>query len=279
VATWERRPIARGRRAEQLLENAEGQWKKAEDPSVSEPERTRAATRAAKSEALAAELDPPNDDGDPPSATVADDLPKHRVPSDPDGVPDPHAQRNFTDADSRIMVAGGTYVQAYHAQVSVDDTAQVIVALAVTNQPPDVEHFVPMLDRIEGGLGRLPQRVSGDSGYYSNANVQHFAARGIDAYIAVGRTPHGASVAALPRASSPTKMQMRAKLESPEGHAIYARRKVIVEPVFGQIKSALGFRRFSLRGLAKVRCEWALVCLAHNLLKLFRFTRSRLLPA
>jgi hypothetical protein len=162
-------------RAEQLLENAEGQWKKAEDPSVSEPERTRAATRAAKSEALAAELDPPNDDGDPPSATVADDLPKHRVPSDPDGVPDPHAQRNFTDADSRIMVAGGTYVQAYNAQVSVDDTAQVIVALAVTNQPPDVEHFVPMLDRIEGGLGRLPQRVSGDSGYYSNANVQHWS--------------------------------------------------------------------------------------------------------
>ena len=176
------------------------------------------------------------------------------------------------------MVTGGTFVQAYNAQVSVDDTAQVIVALAVTNQPPDVEHFVPMLDRIKSGLGRLPERVSADSGYYSNANAQHCAARGIDAYIAVGRTPHGGEVA-LPRDSSPTKMQMRAKLESPEGHAIYARRKVIVEPVFGQIKSALGFRRFSLRGLAKVRCEWALVCLAHNLLKLFRFTRSRLLAA
>lgn len=256
-------------RAEQLVENADGQWKKAEDPAVSEPERARAATRAAKSEAQAAELDPPDDDDEPPSPGTGD-LPKHRVPTDPDGVPDPHAQRNFTDADSRIMVTNGTYVQAYNAQLTVDDTAQVIVAQAVTNQPPDVEHFVPMLDRVKSAVGSHPERVSADTGYYSDANAQHCAARGIDPYIAVGRTPHGLAEAAPPKRSSPTKTAMRAKLESPDGHAVYARRKVIVEPVFGQIKSAQGFRRFSLRGLVKVRCEWALVCLTHNLLKLFR---------
>lgn len=265
-------------RAEQLLENAAGQWEKADDPAVSEPERARAATRAAKSEAQAAELDPPDDDDDPPSPGTGD-LPKHRVPTDPDGVPEPQAQRNFTDADSRIMVTNGTYVQAYNAQLSVDDTAQVIVSQAVTNQPPDVEHFVPMLDRIERAVDQKPKQVSADTGYYSDANAQHCAAEGIDAYIAVGRTPHGRAEAAAQERSSPTKTAMRAKLDSPDGHAVYARRKVIVEPVFGQIKSAQGFRRFSLRGLAKVRCEWALVCLAHNLLKLFRAPRPVLAAA
>ena len=108
-------------RAEQLLENAAGQWERASDASIDAIERTRSATRAAKSEALAAEMAPPNDDNDPPPPAVDADLPKHRTPTNAAGVPDPKAQRNFTDPDSRIMMANGAYVQAYNAQLVVDE--------------------------------------------------------------------------------------------------------------------------------------------------------------
>ncbi len=274
------REAAQGR-AEQLVDNAVGQWQRADDPGVDEAERARCATRAAKSEARAAELDPPDDDhdDDPPAAAGEDDLPNHRVPSDPDGVPEPHAQRNFTDPDSRIMVANGAYVQAYNAQISVDAAHHIIVAQAVTNQAPDVEHFVPMIDRIEQALGYVPERISADTGYYSDANVRQCEARDIDAFLAVGRTPHTQTAAAASATWSPTKRRMKAKLDSAEGHAVYSRRKVIAEPPIGHIKAAQGFRRFSLRGLLKVRCEWALVCLTHNLLKLFRANRAALVPA
>jgi transposase len=254
-------------RAEELRRNAEAQWERAQDESVDKSERDRAATRAAKSEARAAELDPPDDDPAPPSRD--DDLPQHRVPADSDGQPDPKAQRNFTDPDSRIMVKDGAYVQAYNAQLAVDEKAQVIVAHAVTNQAPDHEHLGPMLERIQRNTGRVPKRASLDTGYYSDANVRACEAMKTDPYIAVGRTPHSTDHK-IGSALSPTKAAMRAKLESAPGHAVYARRKVIVEPAIGQIKTAQGFRRFSLRGLAKVRCEWDLVCLTHNMLKLFR---------
>lgn len=169
------------------------------------------------------------------------------------------------------MVTGGTYVQAYNAQIAVDAAAQVIVAQAVTNQAPDVQHLVPILERMERVLGEMPGYMSADSGYYSALNVQECEARGTDPHIAVGRVPHaGTTEVTPPRVASPLKTTMRAKLDSSDGRAIYARRKVIAEPPFGQIKAAQGFRRFSLRGLTKVRCEWALVCLTHNLLKLFR---------
>jgi transposase len=262
-----------------LREQAQGQRDKAKDPSVDEAERRRAATRAAKSEAQADELDPRDDDDQPPAASSADsDLPHHRVPTRPDGTPDDKAQRNFTDPDSRIMVSGGAYVQAYNAQLAVDDTTQVIVAQAVTNQAPDNEHLLPMIDRIERGLGARPERASADTGYYSDANAEAAAARNIDAYIAVGRTPHSGTPNVQPGPDSPTRAAMRQKLQSAEGRAVYSRRKVIAEPPFGQIKSAQGFRRFMLRGLAKVRCEWALVCTTHNVLKLFRAS-ARTVPA
>jgi transposase len=259
-------------RATELLENAAGQWQKADDVSVDEEERGRAANRAAKSEAIAAELDPPDDDDDDkPASPDATDLPQHRPSTTPEGEPSPKAQRNFTDGDSRIMVMGGAYVQAYNAQIAVDDWSQVIVAQAVTNQAPDVQHLVPIIDRIGDALGEFPQRLSADNGYYSDANVDACTQRGIDAYIAAGRQAHGSSRDAPARPTlSPTKAAMKAKLETTDGHAIYARRKVIAEPPIGQIKGGQGFRRFSLRGLAKVRCEWALVCLTHNLLKLYR---------
>jgi transposase len=231
-------------------------------------EEAMAALEREAAQARAAELDPPDDDDPPRSADG--DLPRHRVPTTPDGTPEPKAQRNFTDPDSRIMVKGGEYVQAYNAQIVVDAKAQVIVANAVTNQPPDVEHLLPMLDRVERALGRQPKRASADSGYYSDANAAGCEARKVDGYIAVARTPHGETPKEQPAPVSATRVAMREKVQSPEGREVYSRRKVIAEPPFGQIKSAQGFRRFLLRGLAKVRCEWALVCTTHNLLKLFR---------
>lgn len=257
-------------RAAALRELADGQREKAADPTVDEAERSRAATRAAKSEAQADKLDGGDDDGPDGTGT---DLPQHRVPVKPDGTPKPEAQRNFTDPDSRIMVKGGAFVQAYNAQVVVDGAAQVIVAQAVTNQPPDPEHLIPLLNRVIDNVGRAPDRMSADTGYYADANVAHCERAEVDAYIAVGRLAHGDAVEP-PRPTeepAPTrKGRMRTKLQSFFGRAIYARRKVIVEPVFGQIQAAQGFRRFSVRGLTKVRNEWSLVCLAHNLLKLFR---------
>jgi IS5 family transposase len=194
------------------------------------------------------------------------------VPAEVDGTPKPGAQRNFTDPDSRIMVKGGEFLQGYNAQAAVDAEHQVIVAAAVTNQPPDQEHLVPMLDQVIANGGRAPRAASADSGYFSRENAEACAARGVDAYIATGRD----SARAPPVSSPPTLAQraraaMVAKLKATAGKAIYARRKAIVEPVFGLIKQARGFRRFSLRGLDKVRPEWAFVCATHNLLKLFRY--------
>jgi len=255
-------------RAQELRANAAEQREKAADPTVDPTERRRAATRAMKSEAQADEIDDDDSDG---SATV--DLPSHRVPHTPDGRPDPNSQRNFTDPDSRIMLKHGGYVQAYNAQVAVDDKAQVIVAQAVTNQPPDQQHLVPMLKLVGKTVGELPARASADSGYFSTANVEYCEANGIDAYVSVGRVDHRGETRfnGTTTYRSDARDRMHAKLTSRIGHAYYSRRKVIVEPVFGQIQQARGFRRFSLRSVRKTRIEWALVCLTHNLLKLFRF--------
>lgn len=168
------------------------------------------------------------------------------------------------------MTKGGSYLQAYNAQIVVDDEAQVIVAQAVTNQPPDQDHLLPMLSCMKQSVGRHPRRLSADAGYYADANVRGCEAANITPYIAVSRTAHPSSAQGPAPPPSPVRAAMTAKLQSPEGHAVYCRRKVIAEPPFGQIKAAQGFRRFSLRGVLKVRCEWALVCLTHNVLKLFR---------
>ena len=227
----------------------------------------------------------------------ADALPAHRVPSDKDGTPMPSAQRNFTDADSRIMKGGtGDYVQGYNCQATVDAANQIIVAQAVTNQAPDAEHFPPMLDAVESNVG-APEVMTADAGYWSEANGAHAEAAGVDAYINVARDRHvpaapacdapqsGATEVAstpvradqAPNASPlapPTagerdaRARMRMKVTSPEGKAIYRLRKTLPEPVFGQIKEARGFRRFLLRGIQGARCEWSLITTTHNFLKL-----------
>jgi transposase len=206
--------------------------------------------------------------------------PLGRAPNPPENpeiaVPEPKAQRNFTDPDSRIMVDGATkgFEQAYNAQIVVDSEAQVIVAAAVTQQTNDKQQLVPMLSKVQENLGSKPKQASADAGYFSEANVTATQLQGIDLYIAVGRQKHEETVEApsdpLPLGSSVTAA-MRYKLKTEDGQAVYRRRKAIVEPVFGQIKAVRGFRRFSFRGLVAVSLEWCLICLTHNLLKLFRY--------
>jgi transposase len=211
------------------------------------------------------------DDQDPPSSEASTQLPKHRIPTTAEGVPTDKAQRNFTDADSRIMKTGDGYVQGYNCQAAVDSTSQVIVAEAVTNQPPDPEHLIPLLSQTIENCEGAPEKLLGDAGYFSENNVRGAQQLGSDPYLATGRQKHS-ETAASPNKSETTmtaKMLMAEKLATREGKAIYARRKAIVEPVFGQIKEARGFRRFLLRGIKKVRGEWSLISLTHNLLKLY----------
>jgi transposase len=202
--------------------------------------------------------------------------PKGRPPRIPDPTqaqPQPKAQRNFTDPDSRIMKDGATksFVQAYNAQAAVDGHAQVIVAAAVTQEANDKRQLVPMLSAVTMNCAAAPAVATADSGYCSEAAVTDPALARIALHVAVGRQPHGTAPAA-PVADDGTGIgALRAKVASAAGQAVYALRKMIVEPVFGQIKAGpQAFRRFSFRGLGNVQAEGLLICLTHNLLKLFR---------
>jgi hypothetical protein len=203
-----------------------------------------------------------------------------KVPDPDQARPTPTAQRNFTDAESRIMVDGATktFIQAYNAQVAVDDTAQVIVACALTQEAADVQQFVPMMERVQANLGTLPAVVSADAGYFSEANVDAPVVADVDLYVPPDKRVDGRRHAGpWEHRQRPTAATMRARLLTTAGAAIYARRKAIVEPVFGQTKEVRRFRRFSLRGHRQATGEWTIVCLTHNLLKLFR--ARRLCPA
>ncbi len=212
--------------------------------------------------------------GDPSVIPGSDNplLPHHAVPHEKDGTPKAKAQRNFTDGDSRIMTTGGTFVQGYNCQAAVDEEAQVIVAQLVTNQAPDTEHFVPVMDAVRQNTGRYPNTSTADAGYWSAQNAQYCLENGIDAYISTRRRRHEESPnqPAIPLANPDAKAAMDAKVTAEEGRKIYAKRKWVVEPVFGQMKEVRRFRRFSMRGIGKARPEFSLVCTAHNLLKLWR---------
>jgi transposase len=256
-------------RGEQLRQQAERQRARIEDELLPTHERKRSATRAKKAEQQAEALGGEGGKKDRGGqGSSQPELPLHRVACELSGAPKPSAQRNFTDPDSRIMLKDGAYIQAYNAQIIVDAAHQVIVAHAVSNQPPDVQYLVPLVRRMQGNGVGLPTALLADSGYLSAENLSSLHSRGIDPYIATGREAGGAAVSGGARTAASDAM--RTKLGTPAGKAVYSRRKVIVEPVFGQIQQARGFRRFSQRGRAKVNCEWGLVCMAHNLLKLFR---------
>jgi transposase len=264
-------------RAAQLREQAEGQQQKAEDENEDPAERRRSGTRAEKSRRQAQELDPqPQDSSQRQPSGEEPSLPMHRVSTTPEGKPAARAQRNFTDPDSRIMKRDGGYLQGYNAQIAVDGDYQVIVAQALTNQAADQSHLIAMIEGVKTICGELPEVGTADAGYFTPENARYCEDQGFEALIAVGREHgRGEGVSAGTQADE-SAARMRAKLDSEEGRALYRRRKAIVEPTFGQIREARGFRRFLLRGLSKVRDEWALVCTAHNMVKLHRYRREAL---
>jgi len=183
------------------------------------------------------------------------------------GVPPDDAQDNFTDPESRIMKTAHGFDQCYNGQIAVDETTQLIVATGLTNCAADNAELLPLIMRAQGPLGGVPPEVLADAGYRGEATFQSLEARGITAYISLG---HEVRPAKPPNPAHVASHRMAARLTSAVGRARYRRRKAIVEPVLGWIKEVLGFRRFSLRGVAKARGEWNVVCLAVNLKRLHR---------
>ncbi len=207
--------------------------------------------------------------------------PGGRPPQPPTAGPGPTDQVNLTDEDSRIMpVAGGGFDQAYNAQATVASGSLLVVANDVVQAANDKEQIAPMLDKLDrlaAALGK-PETMLADSGYFSNANVTACAAAEIAPLIALGRDRHHLSwkdrfAKAPPAPENPTPLQAMAhRLASPEGRQLYALRKQTPEPVFGIIKSVMGFRQFSLRGLEKAKGEWNLVTMAWNVKRMFALT-------
>jgi transposase len=193
-----------------------------------------------------------------------------KTPSPPKAEPDGKAQRNFTDPESRILKTKDGYIQGYNAQAAVDGAAQIIVAHGLTNASNDQAQLAPLLEEIRANLGTNPDEVSADAGYCSDANLRTIKRRRIAGYIATGRQRHGAKSATSKKAAKPGSLiaKMSSKLKRAGYRSRYRLRKQIVEPVFGQIKQARGFRQFLLRSIEKVKAEWALICTAHNLVKL-----------
>lgn len=222
-------------------------------------EKIRAAKAALEAEAAEADKEGPNE----PGGGGGQDPPSPPAPKD-------KAQRNFTDPDSRIMKTADGFVQGYNAQAAVDADSQVIVAQKVTTEANDAKQLSPMVREIRRNAGRQAREISADAGYCSEENLKDLARRGIVGYVATGRQKHG-----VPSAGGGRKTRfgtwvhkMRLRLDRAGHRSRYRLRKQTVEPVFGQIKHARGFRQFLLRGANKVAAEWSLVCTAHNLLKL-----------
>jgi hypothetical protein len=198
--------------------------------------------------------------------------PKEAKPKDKD-------QYNFTDPESRIMKGADGFVQGYNAQAVVEPDLQLIVGQTVVDATNDKQQLIPMIGIMEEQSGQRPKEVLADSGYCSEKNLEQLEASDkpenrIIGYVATERQKHDEYRVPCPRGPLPkdaTRVdRMKRKLKTKAGKAVYAARKTIVEPVFGQIKHARGFRQFLMRGIDKVRGEWALVCLTHNILKIYR---------
>lgn len=193
--------------------------------------------------------------------------------ADPEqAVPKPKARRNFSDIESRMMKdhATNTFVQGYNAQLGVDGEAQIIVAATVVQAGNDQQQLVPVLEAVAQNLGRLPERVSADAGYFSTAALTYERLQTVALYVPPNARPPKAPVTLTRDTDLSVQARMWHKLQSKDGAAIYDRRKAIVEPVFAYLKHVRGIRQFLLRGLAQVQAEWLLICLTHNVLKMFR---------
>lgn len=200
--------------------------------------------------------------------------PGGKPPKAPTPGPKDSDQVNLTDEESRIMpVAGGGFEQTYNAQAAVDAATMLVIGTGVTQSPNDKEQVEPMLETLKAQTDRLgrAERLIADTGFASEKNIKACEAAKIEPLIAVGRDQHHPSwqerhtePPPLPDDATPIQ-RMAHRMKTKTGRALYALRKQTVEPVFGIIKSVMGFRQFSLRGLKKVSGEWTLVCLAWNL--------------
>jgi transposase len=231
-------------------------------------ERIRAARAQLEAEA-AAGPDAHDPDGAGPSSGMQE---RGGRKSGPAEAPPDKAQRNFTDPDSRIMPSGGGFIAGYNGQVAVDAAHQIITAQRVSTNPADFDALEKLVDATADALGKAPAEVSADSGFASEANLEAMDARGVKPYLCPGRLRHGSTDPETKRVlkRTPRMQAMAQKLRRAGRRSRYRLRKQVVEPVFGQIKAVRGFRQFLLRGLQKVRGEWALICTAHNLTKLHR---------
>jgi hypothetical protein len=210
--------------------------------------------------------------------------PGGKPPAPPAEGPLPTDQINLTDEDSRIMpVAGGGFEQCYNAQAAVAADSLLVVAVDVVQAPNDKQQIEPMLKQINAlpdALGEA-ETLLADTGYFSAANVTACMAAGIDPLIAMGRQAHHPPLSerfaqAPPPPQDPTPVQAMAhRLKTPQGRKLYALRKQIPEPVFGIIKSVMGFRQFMLRGIDNVRSEWNLVTMAWNVKRMFVLEGAR----
>ena len=247
-------------RSKRAARRSRGARKRADDTQKLAMEKVEAAGLILSTAAAGAKADP-----------LA--MPQRTLPTDATGNPKPTAQRNFTDPDSHILKGGDGWIQGYNAQAAVDADHQVIVAIGVSNQASDAVHLTPMLERIEANTGQLPDALIVDAGYCSTANLEACEERELESYISTSRQQHGhrprPSRGRAPR-DLDARGRMDRKLRSVTGQRIYALRKTVIEPVFGQIKGARRLDRFWLRGLEKVNGEWALIATTHNILKLFR---------
>lgn len=267
VAGW----FAAAERADGAEDRAHGGRRRGDElPAWVASKQRRLAKICEAKAALAAEAQ---------AARAAWEAEQDRRGKGPPGTPAATAQRNFTDPQSRIMKTKDGFIQGFNAQAAVDAAAQVIVAAGLTNQAADSPHLPPMLDQIAENTGARPEQVSADAGYCSEENLEVLDRQAVTGFVATGRQKHG-DAAPQERGQPGTRVAaMAAKLKA-DGHAgPYRLRKQVVEPVFGQIKQARGFRQFLLRGVAKVQAEWVLVCTVHNLLKLAAALRPKLQPA
>jgi transposase len=289
VDTAEDLQYGRGKKAEQLppnLARATQRLAKIREAKLALEQEARAAAQQRKTEVEATLIERAEREAETGKGTTG---PKPIAPDPATATPEAKAQRNFTDPESKIMKDGASkgFEQAYNAQIVVDAEHQIIVAEQLITQTNDKQQLAPMLAQIEANLGRKPTAASADAGYYADSQLLDPRIEGIDLHVPPNRQKHNQ---APPTESPPPSDQpqtptnqnqsastpktriaaMKTKLKTAAGHAIYRMRKAIVEPVFGQIKQARGFRRFSFRGQTKTGAEWNFVCTTHNLLKLWR---------
>jgi transposase len=260
-------------RAQQTDAQEDAQWGADQGEEQLPEELQRRQDRLAKIQAAKARLEERQAQADREQGRHPDDQQRRgdgagRPFKRPFGVPEDKAQDNFTDPQSRIMKLRGSFEQCYNAQAVVDADSQLIVAVGLGSNAADNEQLVPMVEAVKENLGELPKRVLGDAGFRSEDSFAKLAKHEeMEVLVALGR--EAKKQAAIDPKEYPATARMAERLASPEGQAHYRRRKAIVEPVFGWIKHAMGFRQFSLRGLNKVAGEWGLVCLALNLRRMW----------